>query len=242
MAEVVPGAPLLPARWWLGGRVNADSVPGVVLQVLPPLAAIGCFVVPFGSVRRIQEAKSTLKLPALPFLSMATQCAIWLGYGLLLESRPIIVPNIIGFMLGVWYTHVFHSYFRGNLKHLQQLYAGCACILGGLGLFMFVLDEGSAKTLLGVVAASGSVVFSASPLAAIFTVIRSQTTDAMPLQTSLMLFCNGWLWAAFGLLVADNAAIWVPNLLGGIAGTLQLLIHTYFLFFVGPKAADDEIK
>ncbi|GBG28362.1 Bidirectional sugar transporter SWEET15 [Hondaea fermentalgiana] len=210
------------------GSVPADSALGLFFSVAGPLASISCFLIPMSTVLKIRKANSTGDLPLLPFLCMAVQSMLWLGYGILVKAMPIIVPNLVGVTMGTMYTSIFFSHFVGNMDQLmRQLYIA-AGILGSIGVSFLILSPEDNLLLLGFVAASSSVFFAASPLAALLTVFRTRSTESMPFQTSLTLFMNGALWAGYGALVANDPTVYIPNFLGGSAGTIQLLVHAYF--------------
>mmetsp|Transcript_14886 Transcript_14886/g.28879 ORF Transcript_14886/g.28879 Transcript_14886/m.28879 type:complete len:282 (-) Transcript_14886:996-1841(-) len=217
----------LPEDFGLLGSVPANSQLGVALSVLGPLAAISCFLMPISTVRQIRKKKSTGDLPLLPFLCMAVQSALWLGYGILMLSGPIIVPNLLGLTMGTIYTIIFYVNYIGDTSKLMPQFYIAGAILVSMGVASIILTPEENLALLGLVAASSSVFFAASPLAAIVTVLRTQSTDSMPLQTSFTMFVNGSLWCSYGALVANDPALYIPNFLGGSAGAIQLAVHIY---------------
>ncbi|CAK9001104.1 GPN-loop GTPase 3 [Durusdinium trenchii] len=160
---------------------------------------------------------------------MAVQSTIWFGYGVATDNVTVMLPNAVGLVLGTGYTWVFHQHYKvGPKKALLQQYAVAASILVFVCAGVWVLPPPRSTSFLGFVAASGSVIFAFSPLAAVVTVFRQQSVASMPLKTSCILFCNGSLWTLYGTLVAQDPAIWVPNVLGTFGGSLQLVIHAFF--------------
>mmetsp|Transcript_7753 Transcript_7753/g.12532 ORF Transcript_7753/g.12532 Transcript_7753/m.12532 type:complete len:247 (+) Transcript_7753:210-950(+) len=200
------------------------------LSVSPPASAIGCFVVPGITILQMYRAKTTFSVPVLPFLSMATQCIVWLVYGFLKADNTLIVPNVIGAILGSAYCLVYNRYFPEPKRGLYTQFGIALGILGAVAVMLFTFPLTIATAIIGLGAAAGSVAFTASPLAAIWTVFRDQSLESMPLATSLVLFVNGILWTSYGIFVVSDMNIFVPNLLGTAAGSLQLLVHVYFGF------------
>jgi solute carrier family 50 protein (sugar transporter) len=209
----------------MSGSVPAESPLGQFLSVAPSLAALGCFVLPGLTAWEISKRRSTGNVPVLPFVAMATQCVVWLCYGLLVANPTITVPNAVGVVLGALYTWVYHS--NSSRTGLQLYYAGSGLLLALTAAVVVLAPVETAVALLGLTGACGSVFFTASPLVAVLTVLRTRSTESMPLHTSLIMFVNGGLWVAFGYLVQPDPAVWVPNLLGTVAGAAQLAVHVY---------------
>jgi len=70
----------------------------------------------------------------------------------------------------------------------------------------------------------------ASPLATIFTVIRTKSTAALPFLPSLANFFNGLTWAAYGYILAHDPIIYGPNLIGMFSAILQLGLFVIYGF------------
>jgi len=60
------------------------------------------------------------------------------------------------------------------------------------------------------------------------TVLKEKNSRSMPFQTSLAMWLNAGAWSVFGFTVINDPYIWIPNLLGFTAATIQLsLIAKY---------------
>jgi solute carrier family 50 protein (sugar transporter) len=220
------------------GSVPASSPLGQFLSVAPSVAALGCFVLPGLTAWEIRARHSTGSVPVLPFVAMATQCVVWLCYGLLVANATITVPNAFGIVLGSLYTWVYDRNSPPSSRAgLQRYYAGAFVVLALTAVVVLLAPVETAVALLGLAGAGGSVFFTASPLVAVLTVLRTRSTESMPLHTSLVMFVNGGLWVAFGYLVQPDPAVWVPNLLGTCAGAAQLAVHIYLRVSGAPSAA-----
>jgi len=64
----------------------------------------------------------------------------------------------------------------------------------------------------------------AAPLAVIRVVLATRSVEYMPLSLSLAVFVSGFSWAAYGFLKQDPL-IALPNLAGGLLGTIQLAVY-----------------
>jgi len=153
-------------------------------------------------------------------------------YGLFKNSYTVWFPNGVGVVLGYLYTIVFIKYYRGPVKELfPQIALG---LLTLVALFFVYLLSSTPETYFGLFGAVGSIMFTASPLFAIATVLKTRSLATMPCHTSFILFLNASLWTGFGILVANDPAVYVPNLVGLFAGTLQVIVHMYF-FIAQPQ-------
>jgi solute carrier family 50 protein (sugar transporter) len=61
-----------------------------------------------------------------------------------------------------------------------------------------------------------------SPLSSLKNVIETRSTESMPFSTSLMAFLNSMCWSLYGLLIANEAVIYVPNLIGLAMTSVQM--------------------
>jgi len=212
-------------------QVSPDSPLGVFLSITPPLSAILCFVLPGFTVKEMRAMGTTGGGPILPYLSMMVQSVLWLSYGVLLHDKTIMTPNLVGTILGTLYVIAFVQLQEtggATGQAIEKQVSLAIVIVGVMTATVFSAELDTARDLLGLVAASGSVFFAFSPLAALATVLRTKSTTTMPLKTSLILFTNSTLWFMYGTLVAPNPAVAIPNGLGTIGGVLQLCVHAAF--------------
>ncbi|VFQ84546.1 unnamed protein product [Cuscuta campestris] len=72
-----------------------------------------------------------------------------------------------------------------------------------------------------------NIVMYASPLAAMRTVIRTNSVEFMPYYLSLFIFINGGIWALYAFLDRDWF-LGVPNGLGFIFGAAQLILYAIY--------------
>jgi uncharacterized protein with PQ loop repeat len=201
------------------------------LRIAPPLASMACFIAPYRTVSNIARTQTTGDLPALTFVSMSVMCAIWGTYGGLKGDMTVLIPNVIGSALSLYYLHIFETYTPKGMRanELSRWYQA------GIGLLALILlkvsfgEVASAANVVGTCGAILSVIFSASPLLALPAVMKSKSAEAIPLPTSLMLFTSSTLWSAYGFHI-DDRSILVPNVVGFVASASQLLVHIVFHF------------
>ncbi|TYH82582.1 hypothetical protein ES332_D02G071700v1 [Gossypium tomentosum] len=72
-----------------------------------------------------------------------------------------------------------------------------------------------------------NIIMYGSPLAAMKTVVRTKSVEYMPFFLSFFLFLNGGIWAFYALLMHDYF-LGVPNGIGCLLGTAQLLLYAIY--------------
>ena len=83
----------------------------------------------------------------------------------------------------------------------------------------------SNTVVLGSIGSALAVATSGSPLAVIRTVIRDETTDAMPFKTSFFFFLNAISWLCYGLFVSNDIMVYGPNALGLVLASVQMAMY-----------------
>lgn len=212
----IPGAPFAEESWmvWL-------------VSAAPPIFTLGLFLVPLATIRRIQRLKQTGGSLPFPFFAQVANCLIWTVYGLYLQSRTVIVPNAVGLALGVYFVYVFRQH---TTESLSVFYMGISLLLSWVLGGLLCLEAQQAGHLVGLTGATASVVMLASPLAGIRIVLATRSTRTMPFEVTALVCITSFSWFVFGKYVAADMFIWVPNLLGFLAGCGQLSLFAKFGF------------
>ena len=201
-----------------------------LLRVAPPLASVAVFVAPYKTVTDIRKNQTTGDLPALTFVSMSVMCAIWGTYGGLIGDMTVLLPNLFGSVLSLYYLHVFETYTPKGVKsnELSRWYQAGIILLA---LILLQVTFGDVKNASGVVGTCGTIlaiIFSISPLSALPAVIRTRSPESIPLPTALMMFTNSALWMAYAMFVVDDSSIYISNLVGVLAAAVQFSVHVLF--------------
>ena len=72
-----------------------------------------------------------------------------------------------------------------------------------------------------------SVLYCAAPLASIFTVVRSKSTECLPFYLILATIAMTGSWTLYGFIIEDMFVI-LPNLLGCLIASGQLLLFVIY--------------
>jgi len=133
--------------------------------------------------------------------------------------------NGAGIIAGLIYTSIFAKY-----THVSMLkyYGGSAAILLPMLTSPYWLSNTDSIQLLGSFGCVAAVILMASPLATMKNVIKDKSTESIPFPMSLAFFCNGISWASYGWFVANDPYIWLPNVLGTMAASLQLSLFVIY--------------
>jgi solute carrier family 50 protein (sugar transporter) len=140
---------------------------------------------------------------------------VWSIYGVLKDDMTVLVPNFTGTISGLICATTFHIYAKDVARHYYYICA--AVILVALGLSSF--QNAPAVGSLGVTLA---VIMMGSPLSTLQTVIRDKNTNALPFGLSFTTFLNAMSWSSYGILIANDPMIYVPNIIGLTLATIQL--------------------
>nr|KJB07959.1 hypothetical protein B456_001G055500 [Gossypium raimondii] len=81
----------------------------------------------------------------------------------------------------------------------------------------------------------------AAPLSIMRSVIHTKSVEFMPFTLSFFLTCSAILWLVYGLLLKDFY-ISLPNIVGVVLGTIQMLLYVVYKKFNNNIAKDHERK
>lgn len=181
---------------------------------------------------KIVTKRSDCQLSPIPFVSLVTNCTVMSLYAFLRSNATIFVPNFSGLITGIVCTCAFQTY-TSDVKKEIFLIAGSVLVLAA-----YLTAIGAAYPL-GLVGVCLSVILMGSPLATLATVIRQKSTNSLPFATSVATFFNALSWSLYGLLEANDAIVYVPNLIGLFLACIQLSL---FVVYGMPSEAVEEPK
>lgn len=198
-----------------------------LLKMAGPLLFLFLQVSSVGTAYEVKIAKSVGQLSTLPNITLCVNCVVWSLYGYLRADPTILLPNVCGILTSTYCMFEFHR-FSPKKPYRSYMLGVIIC-----GTCIYLATTGDEKTI-GLLGCTLSVLFTASPLAVVRTVIREQSTASLPFCTSLVIFFNSVSWLLYGLLVANDVLIWGPNVLGLGLASLQMIL--FFVYGTGGKA------
>ncbi|KAG2684893.1 hypothetical protein I3760_10G097200 [Carya illinoinensis] len=213
-------------------NLELHKEPRAEIFILGNLFAIGLFVSPIPTFKRIVRNKSTEQFSGLPYIYALLNCLICLWYGMPIVSPNIILVatvNSIGAFFQLIYLSIYIA-FAGKaikLKMLGLLIAVFAIFGTTVYVSMRFFDSHERQTFVGYLSVASLITMFASPLFIINLVIKTRSIEFMPFCLSLSTFLMSLSFFAYGVLKYDPF-IYVPNGIGTILGLVQLALYSYY--------------
>ncbi|XP_015894994.3 bidirectional sugar transporter SWEET2 [Ziziphus jujuba] len=204
---------------------NAAGVAGNIF-------AIGLFVSPIHTFRRILRNRSTEQFSGLPYIYALLNCLICLWYGMPIispDNLMVLTVNSAGAVFQLVYIILFISYAEKSQKVrmlvlLLAVFGLFAIIVGGS---LQIIDFSMRRMVVGLLSCASLISMFASPLFIINLVIRTRSVEFMPFYLSLSTFLMSTSFLLYGLFNSDPF-IFVPNGIGTILGIVQLALYFYY--------------
>lgn len=149
---------------------------------------------------QIIDTRAVGNLSIIPFASLLVNCIIWTFYGFLKGDYTVLLPNLLGVFAGGFCFRIFKFYSGTNDPSVNYTVLVLISIAG----YFFAFNK---LELLGYFGCILAVLLMGSPLATLSTVVREQSTNAMPFTTSLLTWGNAFSWSLYGLVIADDKMV-----------------------------------
>merc|ERR1712124_117432 len=86
------------------------------------------------------------------------------------------------------------------------------------------LSKQTALFYLGLIGDLTAIILLSSPLVTMKTVLKEKSSESMPFYTSLAMWLNSCSWAVFGWTIINDPFVYIPNVLGFTAASIQLAL------------------
>ncbi|GAB64935.1 MtN3/saliva family, partial [Plasmodium cynomolgi strain B] len=195
------------------------------LKILSIASSLFMQLVLFPSIIKMIKKKTTGEVDGLPYVVLLFSSFLWLVYGMLLNNSAIVCPNLVGLVLGAFYSLMYHKYCK-NMWLKQKLFSyykicGFICLL--LYAFLYVLTYEQYELFVGFMAFISSIVNFGAPLSYVQIVIKKKNSSLIPLEIATGSLVCSFLWVTYGFTIKDGFVI-VPNLCGFILSLLQIAL------------------
>ncbi|EUD66747.1 hypothetical protein C922_02732 [Plasmodium inui San Antonio 1] len=195
------------------------------LKILSIGSSVFMQLVLFPSIFKIIKKKTTGEVDGLPYVVLLFSSFLWLVYGMLLNNSAIVCPNLVGLVLGAFYSLMYHKYCK-NMWLRQKLFSyykicGFICFL--LYAFLYVLTYEQYELFVGFMAFISSIINFGAPLSYVQIVIKKKNSSLIPLEIATGSLVCSFLWVTYGFTIKDGFVI-VPNLCGFILSLLQIAL------------------
>ncbi|XP_042049910.1 bidirectional sugar transporter SWEET16-like [Salvia splendens] len=216
-----------------------------IIGIIGNVISILMFTSPLNTFKQVVKNKSTEDYKGLPYITTLLSTSLWTFYGLLKTGGLLVVTvNGAGAALHVVYVIIFLIYAPHNIKikSVKLVAAVNVAFLGIVIIITLLALKGETRiTLVGLLCAGLTIGMYAAPLSAMRTVIKTRSVKYMPFLLSFFQFLNGGVWSTYALLVKDYY-IGVPNGIGFVLGSLQLILYMMYKNKSRPVESDDERK
>lgn len=240
---------LIVALLCLHQPVDALTIPGdpndsIALSVsyVGMVAAFLMFISPLPTIHRIIKERDITFFSENACLVTACGCMLWMAYAIATPDRMTpLITNIIGFIIQGSYCVIFVIYSSNgpSRSRVRSKMFGSYLIVILIVSFAFgALHKHAATTLipdftesgdsqqtifLGLIASAFNIGVYAAPLSVMRLVIETKNAESMPLPLTTMGLFGSCIWFFYGLYV-DDIFILVPNCVGMVLSTMQLLL------------------
>lgn len=196
--------------------------------VFPVLGCIFATLIalsPLHQVRKVLEQRNLDSLNTLPFSLLFLNNLSWILYSYSTTNIFIFASNIIGLVLCLYYSLSCFPYEtdknRVLITRLNAFGVGLLISLGALSFIIFKDRNVIQQLILGYASVTIVLIFYASPLSTILTVIKTKSSKTLHMPLALTCLMNAILWFLYGLFLQDYFVA-LPNGFGGACAVVQL--------------------
>ncbi|KAG8487957.1 hypothetical protein CXB51_018601 [Gossypium anomalum] len=223
------------------------------------------YLAPLPTFVRVYKKKSTEGFESLPYVVALVSAVLWIYYATLKPNAFLLMTiNSIGCVVETIYIIVFIVYApkKARILTLKLL------LVFNMGALVLVLithffSKGRSRIhVIGWSCVVTSAAVFAAPLSIMRSVIHTKSVEFMPFTLSFFLTCSAILWLVYGLLLKDfyiswldfvkgnqslrrslrSVVCWLPNIVGVVLGTIQMLLYVVYKKFNNNFAKDQERK
>ncbi|KAI9203575.1 sugar efflux transporter for intercellular exchange-domain-containing protein [Polychytrium aggregatum] len=197
-----------------------------VVPVVGSLTSLLIYIAPWKEVSLIIALRELGGVNVLPYAMMVCNSIAWLMYSFLIRNYFVMVTNLMGYGLGIYYTLQTYRFSTSaqQVSVARLLLVGTVVIFSASGIsFVFISDPVSAKLFLGWVAVILLAAFYSSPLSTLYAVLQERSAKSLSWNLAAASLLNSALWTCYGVTL-DDSFIWAPNGFGIVVALVQLVL------------------
>ena len=195
------------------------------LQVAPPVAAMLMILSPTTTLWHANSIGSTGNLPIMPYALMMANSFVQSVFGILLNDMSITITNTFGLLCAILYCGIWlRNRDKGSMPVKSAFMSVLAIFIILMTLLTLPSTDSQTVSLVGMFGAMVIVFMFSGPLVTLSHVVRTKNSSSLTLPYALAGLACCSLWALYGYLVVQEAAVWVPNTLGILPCLSQLLL------------------
>ncbi|CRG98684.1 MtN3-like protein, putative [Plasmodium relictum] len=195
------------------------------LKILSISSSIFMQLILFPTIFKILKRKSAGELDGLPYVILFFSSFLWLIYGILINNSAVVFPNLVGLLLGILYSVVYHKNCKSMwLKQkLYSYYKICGIISFLLYALLYILTYEQYQAFVGFIASVSSIINFGAPLSYIQVVIKKRNSSLIPLEMTIGSLICSFLWLTYGFTLKDAFLI-IPNSCGFLLSLIQVIL------------------
>lgn len=219
-----------------------------LVKVLCVAGNVWVQVSPFPLMKSWGKLGHTGEADAAPFVTIAFNGSQWTYYGIFawyITQRSaflvLVQSNIIGSVLGTYYTVMFCRYCRNEaaFQQLKLYFSAVAMLVLFEGSAFAVLPSERALFITGLISSFCGFIGALSMLVTLPTVIKMQDARSIPGAYVLANFVSSLSWCACGWLLNDPLVM-APNVVSGISGAV--CVYLKIIYTAVPTVDDKECQ
>lgn len=202
-----------------------------------PFCSIAVFLAPIPTIHQIKRDRRVGDLPLLPYSSMILSGFLWTVYGKLKGEPSVWASNAIGLVLGLYYFYGFTKFapkesssssssstLPGRVRHHKMVI--WTTFIGTM--LLYYSGSSLASRIIGFAAVALYLALSGSPLAAVRTVLRTKSAQAIPWPFTLASICSCFCWTVFGLFKMNDPNVYWTSAIGLTFGIMQAALKVIY--------------
>ena len=222
-------APLRGGAAGASASLSADFVLKTLAPLMGGLISVSMFMAPLPSVLNASKNKSLGELNLSPYPAQCGNCAAWLSYSIILKNPWIFVPNVVGLILGLFFTYIGSR--LGDAAQKAALLRSFGSYMSVIALAILCAAKGvfnvAANEVIGRVGIALLMIYYCSPLSTIAKVVETKDSSSIDPALTIVGIANGCFWGMYGLAISD-IYVYGPNLVGA---SIALFTTLTWLFF-----------
>lgn len=187
-----------------------------IIPVLGNIISIGFCLAPIPALQKAGKSGNLHQFSYAALFSTLLNQYIWWVYGILRGIMGLIIGNAMTLPLSLLTVLIYHHYDKSLVSALSKY----MLIFPLIALFSVTVIS---VDLLGYICIAINIYNYVAPLEQIKPVLKSKDPKFIDVTTTIVGLLNCILWAWYGLILGDLPMI-IPNLLGIVLGSLQLLL------------------
>ncbi|KAL8038029.1 hypothetical protein ABFX02_11G076800 [Erythranthe guttata] len=183
------------------------------------------YLAPIFTFRKIYDEKSTVGHTFMPYIVAFFSSVLWMYYGLLGSTKPIIYINIVGCIIECIYILMYLYYASKTIRMRVGKFLGLGIVIVFVTIIVTYVTMQNKIVfrikIVGWVATVFSLIVFGAPIKNVIEAFKSRNNEFVPIQLICCLTLTGLAWLGYGLAKKEIVII-LTNAVGFIICLLQV--------------------